>query len=147
MANQKELESLYGKAGTVHLETIRVLCRSRLEGMNDIMTNIRLRKGVRECKGLAEAIRQAGGNGELAQDLDYRAHVMEWWVNQAPDLHRIIRRKYKSQYGFDDDGQETLGMTSNVSCPYEDDPNGRKCWGCKVPVRVWSAMRKDYENQ
>ena len=146
--SQEELWSLYGELANKPVQTIRVVCRSRLTSNESFLTSAALRRTARQCSDLADKIRMLEGSQNAINRAEKYADIHTYFAGKPQKLHSIVKKKYQEMYKNVEDQTATADFNDEkLMCPYEETGSKKSCWTCHLPAQVWDAMERRYEQE
>lgn len=144
---EENLWSLYGDIGNRRVTPLRQICQNRMQGMDSFMVTLNLERSARDADSIADAIEDKDGSKHAVKKARKVANVLEHWSDRPKEVKKLVLSAYKSEYK-DTNGSSTSGYSGCDDCPYEETPEGRSCWGCHLPIKVYEKMERQYdENQ
>jgi plasmid maintenance system killer protein len=145
MSNE-ELWSIYGELANKPVQTVRVVCRSRLTSNEAFLTSAALRRTARQCESIAEKIQMLGGSENAIDRANKYANIHRHFSDKPQKLHSIVKKKYRNMFK---NVEENVSVTDfndeRLMCPYEESGSKKSCWTCHLPSQVWEAMERNYE--
>lgn len=147
MSDDNELYSLYGNIGNKRVQPIRAICQNRLTGMDDFVIRVNLKESAEDARIIARKIDMLGGSKAAVEKANNIADVLEWWVEEEKEaeLRQLVEKVYEREYIETERDTSTSDFRRENSCPYEDNPDKRSCWGCHVPIKVYEVMERRYQ--
>jgi len=144
--SQEELYSLYGELANKPVQTVRVICRSRLTSNETFLTAASLRRTAKQCEDMAKQIEMLNGSTNAIKRANKYANIHRYYTDKTEKLHSIVNKKYRQMYKNVEENVSTTDFSDEqLMCPYEESGSKKACWTCHLPAQVWDAMERNYE--